>query len=189
MGASYSVSTESSRRVSLGAKATAGLMEAADPKSIIFGSSSTQVVENLARAFEDSVIDGDEFVIAEEHETNVGPWVNLAKRLEKKGIHVVVKFWKHCGSIEEENVRLDVKDLEPLLNEKTKFVAFSATSNVLGALTDISAVVKLVKEKTGGRAKTCLDCVAFGPHRRVKVQSFGIDFAFFSYYKVSYNVA
>lgn len=164
-------------------------MEAADPKSIIFGSSSTQVVENLARAFEDSVIDGDEFVIAEEHETNVGPWVNLAKRLEKKGIHVVVKFWKHCGSIEEENVRLDVKDLEPLLNEKTKFVAFSATSNVLGALTDISAVVKLVKEKTGGRAKTCLDCVAFGPHRRVKVQSFGIDFAFFSYYKVSYNVA
>lgn len=178
---------KSTERVNLGSIKTAPLIQAVNPKSIIYGSSSTQVVENLARAFEATLQDGDEIVLAEEHETNVGPHVNMVNRLKLKGINVEVKMWKHTGSIENEDVRLDLNDLEPLINSKTKLVAFSACSNILGALTDIKGVVELVKRKSEGNAKTCLDCVAFAPHRRIKVEDFGVDFAFFSYYKVKFS--
>lgn len=189
LGAAYSVSRKSSEKVGLGAINTAPLIGASSPKSIVYGSSCTQIVENLARAFESTLLsDRDtlqEIVLAEEHECNVGPWVNMVHRLQKVGVKIEIKWWKHEGTIEEENVRLSLEGLSSLLTEKTKLVAFSACSNILGELTDIEGVVEMVRLKTGGKAKTCLDCVAYSPHRRMTVEKWKVDFAFFSYYKVS----
>lgn len=180
-----SVSQTSSSRVALGSIATASLIRSASPKSIIYGSSATQLIENLARAFEPSLVDGDEVVLAEEHECNVGPWLNMATRAAARGIKVEVKWWKHSGDAlnDPENITLSLETLIPLLSKRTVLVAFSACSNILGELTDIEGITKLVKEKTEGKAKVCLDCVAFAPHRRLDVQRWGVDFTFFSYYK------
>lgn len=179
------VSVESGAQVAQGSKTTATFIGADSPKSIIYGSNSTQLVENLARSFESTLVDGDEIVVAEEHETNVGPWAKMVARLAEKGIKVGLKYWRHDGTVEEENVRLSLETLGTLVGEKTKLVAFSACSNLLGELTDIEGAVKLIKAKSGGKARTCLDCVAFSPHRRMKASEWGVDFLFFSYYKVS----
>lgn len=125
-------------------------------------------------------------MIAEEHEANVGPWVNMARRLSRKGVQVEVRWWKHEGTVEGEDIRLSLEGLGELLGDKTRLVAFTACSNLLGELTDIKGVADLVRTKSGGKAKTVVDCVAYAPHRRLQVEHWGVDFAFFSYYKVSF---
>jgi selenocysteine lyase/cysteine desulfurase len=194
-GADYSVGIKSTARVALGPVTTALLMNAASPSEIIFSNSSTQLAENLARALEQSISpDEHEFIATLEHETNVGPWNRLAQRTKNK-----IRFWTptplpRMGSGQRcENkyaVGYDISSLVPLLSATTRLVAFSACSNILGSFTDIKNVVKtireVVKEKSGGQGKVeiVVDCVAYAPHRRIDVQDWDVDYAFFSYYKV-----
>jgi selenocysteine lyase/cysteine desulfurase len=85
-------------------------------------------------------------------------------------------------------VSLHIDDLVSLISSKTRFIAFTACSNILGELADVEAIVKAARIAASqhGTRKTelCVDCVAFAPHRRIDVQKFGVDFAVFSYYKV-----
>ena len=67
-GADYSVSVTSTQRVAYGAISTAELINASSPEEIIFGSSSTMLVENLARAMDKDILDTEELVITGEHE-------------------------------------------------------------------------------------------------------------------------
>lgn len=74
LGADYSVSIDSTRRVAEGGEAARQLFNATSADEVVFGSSSTQVVENLARAIENDVKEGDEFVITGEHEGAYQPY-------------------------------------------------------------------------------------------------------------------
>lgn len=77
---------------------------------------------------------------------------------------------------------LTPENLKPLLSEKTKFVACTHTSNVLGTIHNIKAIAGAVHEVPG--AMLCVDGVAYAPHREVDVKALGIDFYAFSWYKV-----
>ena len=68
LGADYSISVESTRRISAGIIAAAELFNAASPDEIVFGSSSTLNLENLARSIEGDVLNDEEIVITGEHE-------------------------------------------------------------------------------------------------------------------------
>ena len=68
LGADYSVSVESTKRVAEGSEAAKELFNAEYADEVGFGSSSTQVAENLARAIETDFKEGDEIVITTEHE-------------------------------------------------------------------------------------------------------------------------
>jgi selenocysteine lyase/cysteine desulfurase len=68
LGADYAVSVESTRRVAEGAEASRVLFNAASVAEVGFGSSSTQVAENLAKALEADFNEGDEIIITTEHE-------------------------------------------------------------------------------------------------------------------------
>ena len=70
-GADYSVSVESTTRVADGAKSAAILMNASSPDEIAFGSSSTMLVENLARAIDKDILDDEEIIATGEHECNL----------------------------------------------------------------------------------------------------------------------
>lgn len=70
LGADYSISVESTKRVIEGGEAARTLFNAQSADEVVFGSSSTQVAENLARGIEKDMQDGDEFVITGEHEGN-----------------------------------------------------------------------------------------------------------------------
>ncbi len=105
-----------------------------------------------------------------DHEANVGPW----RRLEETGI--VVKEWR----IERETAALEREDLEPLLGERTRLVAFTHCSNITGAIADVAAITRLVHQ---AGALVCVDGVAYAPHRRVDVGAWDVDFYALSLYK------
>jgi selenocysteine lyase/cysteine desulfurase len=116
---------------------------------------------------------------------NGGPWKKLAAR---KG--AVIKYWnaKPTSTNNPYSVALAIPDLLPLISSRTRIVAFTACSNILGSVIPVQEVVKAVREraKTEGAKKVeiCIDCVAYAPHRRIDVQAWDVDYCFFSFYKV-----
>ena len=67
LGATYSVGVQSTTRVASGAVTTAQLLNCS-PEEVAFSSSSTMVLENLARALDTDIFDGEEIIISGEHE-------------------------------------------------------------------------------------------------------------------------
>ncbi|KAI0073584.1 PLP-dependent transferase [Panus rudis PR-1116 ss-1] len=186
LGADYSVSVTSTDRVAQGVEAARQLLNASSVDEVGFGSSSTMVVENLARAIEADVHDDEEIIITGEHEANAGPWKRLAAR---KGL--TVKVWHPAAAPGSDNpyaVSLLVEDLLPLITSKTRLVAFTACSNILGSVIPVQEVIKAIRAKAselGARKiETSVDCVAYAPHRQVDVQAWDVDYCFFSAYKV-----
>ena len=72
--------------------------------------------------------------------------------------------------------------MKSLLSPRTRLVACTHTSNVLGSISDIRAVAETVHTIPG--ALLCVDAVAYAPHRAVDVRALGVDFYSFSWYKV-----
>ena len=84
---------------------------------------------------------------------------------------------------------LDVGELRKLVTPRTRLVAFTACSNVLGGFVDIRSAASVARAQSGGRALVAVDCVAFAPHRPLRPASdeWGlgqVDLALFSMYKV-----
>jgi len=125
------------------------------------------------------------FVIA-----NVGPWSKLAAR---KG--AILKLWNPSPTVPENpySVKLKVEDLIPLISAKTRIVAITACSNILGSIVPVKEVVKAVREeakvKGAKKVEISVDCVAYAPHRFIDVQDWDVDFCVFSFYKVSIHSA
>ncbi|KAL7277460.1 hypothetical protein ACG7TL_008381 [Trametes sanguinea] len=207
LGADYSVSVISTNRVASGAEAARELFNAESVDEIAYGSSSTMLVENLARAIEADIQPGEEIVITGEHEcetssayrcrrtltncfhyaANAGPWKRLAAR---KG--AVIKFWPatHLSQYPDNPyaVGLQLEALLPLISAKTRLVAFTACSNILGSVVPVRDIIRAVRERTqelGARkVEFCVDCVAYGPHRQIDVRGWDVEYCYFSFYKV-----
>jgi cysteine desulfurase family protein (TIGR01976 family) len=171
LGASYALSMDASAAVAEGRAAAAALL-GATPEEIIFGASSTALVNQLAAALRPGWEEGDEVIVTNvDHETNVGAW----RRLEATGI--VIREWQ----VRPGTCELHPDDLAGLLSERTRLVAFTHCSNIVGSITDVRACAALAR---AAGALTCVDAVAYAPHRRVNVRSLGVDFYFASLYKV-----
>ncbi|ACY17019.1 aminotransferase class V-fold PLP-dependent enzyme [Haliangium ochraceum] len=170
LGASYGLSGEAGQRVHLGIAAAAALV-GADPDEIVLGASTTMNVYVLARALAAGMQSGDAIVVTNlDHEANIGAWRALAEG----GIEI--REWR----FRPETMRLELEDLEPLLDERVRLVCFTHVSNVVGAIHDVAAITRRVHE---AGALVCVDGVAFAPHRRVDVRALGVDFYLLSLYK------
>ncbi|KAF8997914.1 pyridoxal phosphate-dependent transferase [Cyathus striatus] len=186
LGADYSVSVVSTKRVLVdGPTEAAKLFNAQSPDEVVFGSSSTLNLENLARGLEPTIQAGDEFIVTGEHEANVGPWKKLAAR---RG--AVIKHWK-ATPISADNpysIKLKIEELLPLISSRTRIVAFTACSNILGSIVPVKEVIKAVRAKAqeagAKKVEISVDCVAYAPHRFIDVQDWDVDFCVFSFYKV-----
>jgi selenocysteine lyase/cysteine desulfurase len=138
----------------------------------VLGASTTQLFMNLAYSLQ--FHEGDEIILSKmEHETNVKPWLFMAERLK-----LTIKWW---GSSKSDGLKLTSENLKPLLSDKTKFVACTHVSNVLGTIHDVKTIADTVHQMG---ALFCVDGVSFAPHRQVDVKAFGVDFYAFSWYKV-----
>jgi len=172
LGATYAVSQLATERVAAGAKAMATLINAADPAEVILGPSTSALLRMLAQCFRPTLQPGDEIVVTNaDHEANISPWVEL----EREGM--VVKIWR----VNPTTFELDLADLDALLTPRTRLVAVTHSSNVLGSINPVRAIADLVHAHG---ALLCVDGVAFAPHRRVDVQALDVDFYTFSLYKV-----
>src|ERR1700742_3803738 len=94
---------------------------------------------------------------------NAGAWKKLGKRLG-----LTVKVWHHTrlSNASSDNpyaIGLNIDALLPLITSKTRLVAFTAASNILGSVVDVEAVTKAIRadaEKKGARkVEISVDCV------------------------------
>ena len=171
LGATYELSARAREAVEGGRAAAATLLNA-DPGETVLGASSTQLVALVARALRPLWKEGDEVVVTDvDHETNIGPW----RALEEQGI--VCREWR----FREETGELHLEDLEPFLGERTRLVAFTHCSNIVGSIHDVKRFAARIRE---AGALSCVDGVAYAPHRRVDVKNLGVDLYFASLYKI-----
>ncbi|KAI8620242.1 cysteine desulfurase family protein, VC1184 subfamily [Chytriomyces sp. MP71] len=174
LGASYPTSQLSTTLVREATLAGTRFVNAGSPKEVVLGNSTTQLMENLARAMEAKVEEGAEIIISDtDHEANCGPWVRLAKRK-----NLALKIWKNEGP--DQTLSLDA--LKQLLTPNTRLVAVTHCSNILGTVNDVKAIASLVHSVPG--AELCVDGVAYAPHFAIDVQDLDIDYYCFSWYKV-----
>jgi cysteine desulfurase family protein (TIGR01976 family) len=174
LGASYEASRSSSARVASASVETARFIGAADPREVVLGPSTTQLLHNLSRAMQATLRPGDEIIVTDaDHEANIGPW----RRLETRG--VVLREW----AIDRDTLRLELSQLEPLLTPRTRLVCFTHASNLLGTIHDVAAITRFVRAHAPN-ARVLVDGVAYAPHRKVEVLSWDVDYYVFSFYKV-----
>jgi cysteine desulfurase family protein (TIGR01976 family) len=141
------------------------------PDETIFGANMTTLAFALTRTAGRPWEEGDEIVVTKlDHDANVSPWLELA---HDKGLRV------HFVDINEDTT-LDLDDLERLLNERTRVVAFPVASNAVGTLSDVRRIVELAH---AAGALAWADAVHYGPHGPIDVGDLGVDVLICSPYK------
>ncbi len=137
-----------------------------------FGPSTSQNTYVIAQALRQELKPGDEVIVTnQDHEANVGVW----SRLEDDGI--IVHEWK----VDPETAELHPMDLEALLGPRTRAVAFTHCSNVVGSINPVREITDLVHE---AGAIAIVDGVSFCPHGLPDIPTLGADIYLFSLYKV-----
>lgn len=171
-GVQHELSRRSGERFRQASERLALLMNAADPSEVVMGPSSTQLQQNLGLAMAGRFEPGDEVIVGgAEHYANVEPW----ERLRAHG--VVVKLWP----VHPDSWKLELADLARIMTPRTKLVAFTQVSNVLGTLQDVRAVADFVHARG---AEVFVDGVAAAAHRAIDVRAWDVDYYVFSLYKV-----
>ena len=139
---------------------------------IHFGPSTSQNTYVIAQALRRYFKPGDEVIVTnQDHEANVGAW----SRLADDGI--TVREWR----VDPKTAELNRRDLEGLLGPRTRLVAFTHCSNVVGS---INAVREFADLAHRAGAWAFVDGVAFSPHGMPDLQALGVDAYYFSLYKV-----
>jgi cysteine desulfurase family protein (TIGR01976 family) len=171
IGGSYDVSQQAAKALLDARVAAMHLVNAARPEEIVFGSSTTVLIQNLARAMRSQLKAGDEIIVTiSDHESNIGPWDAL------RDMGVIIKFWP----LDRRTYELDIADLVPLMSERTKLVCVTHVSNILGAINPVADIARFVHERG---ARICVDAVAYAPHRAIDVVAWDVDYYVFSLYK------
>jgi cysteine desulfurase family protein (TIGR01976 family) len=151
---------------------TAALFLGCSPAEVGFGANMTTLNFALSRALGRELRGGDEIVVTRlDHDANVAPWLELARDR-----NVVVRF----VDISEEDCTLDIAELERLLSERTRVVAFPWASNAVGTITDVKRIATLAHE---AGALAWVDAVHYAPHGPIDVVAAGVDVLICSPYK------
>lgn len=151
----------------------AKFLGAAHTEEIIFVRGTTEGINLVAQTFgRMSLQSGDEILITEmEHHGNIVPWQMIAEATGAKVIAAAIL----------DNGELDLEDYKRKLSNKTKIVAFTACSNVLGTNTPIKLLTKLAHE---AGAKVLVDGAQIVSQTAINVQDLDCDFFVFSAHKL-----
>lgn len=143
-----------------------------EPYGIVFGESMTSLTMRLAAAVGRTLGPGDEVVVTRlDHDGNVRPWVVAAGRAG-----ATVRF----AEPDPDTLALRPDHVAAVLSERTRWVAFTATSNVVGTAPDVAALCDVARD---AGARTYVDAVAAAPHRRIDRRGWGADAVVCSAYK------
>lgn len=160
-------------------RATVASFLGAKTEEIVFTKSATESLNLLAYAFSNAD-PGSQFAISSEHSivvsemehhANLIPWQQLAKR---SGAELK---WFGVTS----DGRLDESNIDSLITSKTKIVAITQQSNVLGTINDLDRIIEKA-HKVG--AIVIVDACQSVPHIPVNVTKLGADFLAFSGHKI-----
>lgn len=169
----YQLSADATRDYEAVRGKVARFIGATDEREIIFVRNATEAINLVARTWgETNIGEGDEIVLTYmEHHANIVPWQMLA---ERRGAVIRV------AEIDEQGV-LDVAHLTSLLGPRTRLLAFTHVSNVLGTVNPVTELTELAR---GRGITTLVDGAQAVPHQPVDVDALGADFYAFSGHKV-----
>ncbi len=142
-------------------------------EEIIFTKGTTESINLVAYSFSEAFIhEGDEVIVSEmEHHANIVPWQIVCER--KKATIKVIPF--------DDSGRLMVEKLPELISEKTKIIAVTLVSNVLGAINPVEEVIAIAHEKN---IPVLIDGAQAVQHIAIDVQKMDCDFFVFSGHKL-----
>jgi cysteine desulfurase/selenocysteine lyase len=156
-----------------GRQAVARFLNAARPEEIIFTRSATEAINLVAASFAGPRIgEGDEIVLSiMEHHSNIVPW---HFQRERKGAALKWVDVRDDGSF-------DLEAFGAALSPRTKMVAVTHMSNVLGTVTPIKEIVEIAHARG---IPVLVDGSQGAVHRKVDVQDIGADFYVFTGHKL-----
>lgn len=142
-------------------------------EEIVFTSGTTAAINLVAFSFGEAFVGaGDEVIVTEaEHHSNIVPWQMMCKR--KGAVLKVLPV--------DENGYIKVENLDELLTEKTRIVACTHISNVLGIINPIKEIIEMCHSKD---VPVLVDGAQGAVHCKVDVQDLDCDFYVFSGHKL-----
>lgn len=151
----------------------AAFLNAASPEEIVFVKGTTEAINLVASSWGGSQLQaGDNIIITEmEHHANIVPWQMVAERVGAE-----VRFIPLS-----ETGELDLAALPGLIDSRTRMLAVTQVSNVLGTVNPVKEIV--AQAKAAGVA-TLVDGAQAVMHQQVDVQDLGCDFYAFSGHKI-----
>ncbi len=142
-------------------------------EEIIFTRGTTEAINLVAQSFCESQMQaGDEVIVTEmEHHSNIVSWQLQAM---KRGVIV-----RHLALNDEGKLFID--QLEPLISERTKIISVAHVSNVLGTINPVEQIIKIAHAHN---IPVLVDGAQSAPHLKVDVQAMDCDFFAFSGHKM-----
>lgn len=169
VGGAFPASRRSDEIVA-GCRAAVADLVGGHPDGVILGPNMTTLTYRLAQALAKQWGPGDEVVLSRlDHDANVRPWVQTGATVR----------WAEVDPVTGE---LPVEQYADLIGPRTRLVAVTAASNVLGTRPDVTAICALAHE---AGALTYVDGVHATPHGPVDMKALGADFYATSAYKWS----
>ncbi|MGH2813642.1 MAG: aminotransferase class V-fold PLP-dependent enzyme, partial [Actinomycetota bacterium] len=173
VGGAFPASGRSGAIVAEARRAVADLVGGA-PDGVVLGPNMTTLTYRLAAALSAGWAPGDEVVVSRlDHDANVRPWVQAAAR-----VGAVVRW----AEVDLATGELPAGQYQGLVGERTRLVAVSAASNVLGTRPDVAAIAAVAH---AAGALTYVDGVHATGHGPVDAAALGADFYAASAYKWS----
>ncbi len=169
----HTLAEEATARYEETRKKVADFIGAPGPECIVFTRNTTESINLLANAWgRDNVGEGDEVVLSVmEHHSNLVPWQMLAGATGAKLRHI---------DIDDEG-QFAQGDVERLIGDRTKMVAITHMSNVLGTINPVRQIADLAHERG---ALVLVDGAQSVPHMPVNVEELDCDFLAFSAHKM-----
>jgi cysteine desulfurase family protein (TIGR01976 family) len=154
------------------ARAAFGDLLGAAPDAVVFGRSATQINYDFSRSLAKTWTPGDEVVVTRlDHDSNVRPWVQAAEH-----VGATVR-WAEFDPATGELLPEHVGDV---LSDRTRLVAITAASNLIGTRPDVAAIAQLARD---AGALVYVDAVHEAAHNFVDLDELGADFVVCSPYK------
>ena len=168
--AEYPMSKIAGNNMDKATKTFANMINAKENEIIIGGSTSINLYV-LSNALKKFINPGDEIIVTnQDHEANISPW----RKLEKIGAKIVE--WKFNTKSHE----LEISELKKLLNRKSKILAVTHCSNIVGSINNLKLISDIAHENN---VIVIGDGVSYAPHGFPDVKELDVDFYTFSLYK------
>jgi cysteine desulfurase family protein (TIGR01976 family) len=166
--------SERSEQITANCRAAVAALTGGEPEGVALGPSMTALTYRFAAALARDWRPGDEVVVSRlDHDANIRPWVQAA---ERAGATV------RWAEVDLDTGELPADQYAGLLTDRTKLVAVTAASNVLGTRPDVPAITALAR---AAGALSYVDGVHATPHVPTDVRALGADLYATSAYKWS----
>ncbi len=168
--AEYPMSKIAGDKMDKATKLFSEMINARENEIIIGGSTSINLYV-LSNALKKFIKPGDEVIVTnQDHEANISPW----RRLKEIGAKIIE--WK----FNSENHELEISRLKKIINKKTKILAVTHCSNIVGSVNNLKEISKIAHAYG---TIVIGDGVSYAPHGFPNVKDLDVDFYTFSLYK------